>query len=467
MRKFIHEAFLLESKIAEELYHEYAESLPIIDYHCHLSPEAIATDKQFDSITDLWLAGDHYKWRALRTLGVAEHYITGDASDFEKFEKFAEHTPLMIRNPLYHWSHLELARYFNEYELLSGSNAKRIYEETTSLIKTPEFSTRSLLTQMKVEIVCTTEDPTDDLPFHDHMLAHPFSIYVSTAFRPDKAILIENETYNDYIDQLAEVSAMEIQTYDDLLEALANRIDFFHSKGCRLSDHGLNYLPYTPASAAEVSKIFKTRRSGGAITPEDAEKFQTALLLTLGQSYHKKGWVQQFHLGAMRNNNTRMLSTLGPDTGWDSIGTYPITASLSQYLNALDSTDQLTKTILYNLNPADNAVMATMIGNFNDGSVKGKVQWGSGWWFLDQLDGMTEQINTLSNMGILSSFVGMLTDSRSFLSYPRHEYFRRLICNLIGNDIVKGHLPHDLPWMGKIISDICYYNAKNYFPFKL
>lgn len=467
MRKFIHEAFLLESSVAEKLYHEYAESLPIIDYHCHLSPEAIAKDKKFISITDLWLEGDHYKWRALRTLGVTEHYITGNANDLEKFEKFAENIPFMIRNPLYHWSHLELARYFNEYELLSGDNAHRIYEETTAQVKTPEFSTRSLLKKMNVEIVCTTDDPIDDLRFHDQISLNPFSIHVSTAFRPDKAILIENENFNNYINQLSDVSSIEIQSYDDLLEALEIRIDFFHSKGCRLSDHGLNYLPFTPASNSEVSKIFKTRRSGGDITLHEAEKFQTAILIALGQVYHKKGWVQQFHLGAMRNNNSRMLSTLGPDTGWDSIGSFPITTSLSRYLDTLDRTNQLAKTILYNLNPSDNAVMATMIGNFNDGSVKGKVQWGSGWWFLDQLDGMTEQINTLSNMGILSCFVGMLTDSRSFLSYPRHEYFRRLVCNLIGNDIVKGHLPHDLPWMGKIISDICYYNAKNYFPFKL
>ncbi len=465
MNSFIQDDFLLENQTAKELYHDYAKTLPIIDYHCHLSPEAIATDKQFKNITDLWLSGDHYKWRALRTLGVNEHYITGTASDFEKFEKFAENLPFMIRNPLYHWTHLELARYFDEFELLSAKNAKSVYTSTSAQVVTPTFSTRALLKRMQVEAVCTTEDPIDNLSFHDAIATNAFGIKVSTSFRPDKSILIESANFNPYLDELGEVCDISIETHSQLLQALDQRLAYFHSKGCRLSDHGLNYIPYREATDKEVFEIFLKRRSGKNITVEEAEKFQTALLIYLGKAYHRLGWVQQFHLGAMRNNNSRMFAALGPDTGWDSIGTYPITQSLSLYLNALDQNNKLTKTILYNLNPADNAVMASMIGNFNDGSVKGKIQWGSGWWFLDQLQGMTEQINTLSNMGMLSCFVGMLTDSRSFLSYPRHEYFRRLLCNILGNDIEKGHLPRDINWMGKIVADICYFNAKNYFSF--
>ena len=463
MKPFIHQNFLLETKIAQELYHDYASTLPIIDYHNHLPPKLIAENTKFNTITDLWISGDHYKWRAMRTLGVSEEYITGKATDKEKFIKFAEATPYMIRNPLYHWTHLELNRYFGIEELLSKENAVKVYEKTTAAVQTSEFSTQSLLERMNVEVLCTTEDPTDTLEHHVNLSTSSFKTKVSTAFRPDKSLFIDGENYNSYIDQLAQVSTIEIATYTDLCEALQKRMDFFHEKGCRLSDHGLEYIPYEIASEKEVKRIFENKRKGQSPTKKETEQFQTALLIFLGKAYQKLGWVQQFHLGAMRNNNTRMFNKLGPDTGWDSIGNYPIALGLSRYLDALDLENQLAKTILYNLNPSDNEIMATMIGNFNDGSAKGKIQWGSGWWFLDQLDGMTDQINILSNMGIISCFIGMLTDSRSFLSFPRHEYFRRLVCNIFGNDIDKGLLPNDMKLIGGIVQDICYGNAKSYF----
>ena len=463
MKNLIHNNFLLENKYAELLYHEYAKTLPIIDYHNHLSPKAIAEDQRFENITEVWIAGDHYKWRAMRTLGINEKYITGDSSDEEKFNHWAKTLPFTLRNPLHHWSQLELARYFNEFELLTPANAQRIYQDTKAQIQTEKFSARNLLTQMNVKVLCTTEDPIDTLEHHQQLIKSNFTVKVSTAFRPDKSILIRNPDYNDYIDLLSIAARIEISDYDDLLQALEKRISFFHDNGCRLSDHGLTHVPYKISDRATVKKIFAKRRAGKKVSPLEEEQFQTAILLFLGEQYHKKGWVQQFHLGAMRNNNTRMLQQLGPDTGWDSIGNYPIAHDLSRFLDQLDTHNQLSKTILYNLNPSDNEMMATMIGNFNDGSLKGKIQWGSGWWFLDQLDGMTNQINTLSNMGLISCFIGMLTDSRSFLSFPRHEYFRRLLCNIFGNEIEKGILPNDPKWIGKIISDISFYNAKEYF----
>lgn len=465
MSSLINDNFLLETDKAKELYHGYAATLPIIDYHNHLPPKALAKNQIFSNTTALWLEGDHYKWRALRTLGVYENYITGSASDKEKFVKFAESIPYMIRNPLYHWTHLELSRYFGIDTLISKQNAANLYEQTTAAVQSADFSTQSLLRRMNVEALCTTEDPTDSLEHHVALAASSFKTKVSTAFRPDKSLLIDGEGYNAYIDSLAEASNIEITTYQDLCDALQNRIEFFHDKGCRLSDHGLEYIPFQSASDQEINSIFQTKRTSGNLSKIETEKLQTALLLFLGKAYHRMGWVQQFHLGAMRNNNTRMFNKLGPDTGWDSIGSYPIAFGLSRYLDTLDSTEQLSKTILYNLNPADNEIMATMIGNFNDGSAKGKIQWGSGWWFLDQLDGMTNQINTLSNMSLISCFVGMLTDSRCFLSFPRHEYFRRLVCNLFGNDLKKGLLPNDMELIGGIIKDICYRNAKSYFNF--
>ncbi|WP_281298714.1 glucuronate isomerase [Flavobacterium limnophilum] len=462
---FIHDNFLLENKFAEELYHNYSKNQPIIDYHNHLNPQFIAEDKIFDNVTKVWINGDHYKWRAMRTLGVNEKFITGDGSDKEKFMNWAKTVPYTMRNPLYHWTHLELARYFGITELLNEKSAERIYEEASAKINSPEYSTQNLLRKVNAEFVCTTEDPIDTLDFHEQILKSDFEIKVGTAFRPDRAILISNDGYNEYVDKLGEKSGITINTYADLLSALRNRIDFFDKNGCKLCDHGLDQVYFENYTESEVTAIFKKKRENGVLTNEEALKFQSAVLFFLFETYHEFGWVQQLHLGALRNNNARMHRILGPDTGWDSIGDYPQAQKLSAFLNALDSKDKLAKTIIYNLNPADNEVMATMIGNFNDGSVRGKVQFGSGWWFLDQKDGMTKQLNALSNMGLISCFIGMLTDSRSFLSFPRHEYFRRILCNLLGDEIKRGELPNDMEWIGKMVSDISHHNAKEYFKF--
>ena len=462
---FIHDNFLLENKYAEELYHNYSKNLPIIDYHNHLSPQFIAEDKIFDNITNVWINGDHYKWRAMRTLGINEQFITGNASDKDKFINWAKTVPYTMRNPLYHWTHLELARYFGITELLNEKSAESIYEQATAKINSPEYSTRNLLTKVNAEFVCTTEDPIDNLEYHQQLAKSNFTTKVSTAFRPDKAILISNDGYNAYIDTLGETAGIAINSFADLCSALKNRIEYFDKNGCKLCDHGLDQIYFENFTENQINVIFKRKRDNQEITTEEALKFQSAILLFLSETYHEFGWVQQFHLGALRNNNARMHRILGPDTGWDSIGDYPQAQKLSAFLNALDSKDKLTKTIIYNLNPADNEVMATMIGNFNDGSVRGKVQFGSGWWFLDQKDGMTKQLNALSNMGLISCFIGMLTDSRSFLSFPRHEYFRRILCNLLGDEIKRGELPADMEWIGKMVSDISYNNAKEYFKF--
>lgn len=464
-KKFIHDNFLLENKFAEELFHNYAKKQPIIDYHNHLSPKLIAENNQFKNITDVWINGDHYKWRAMRTLGISEKCITGDASDKDKFIQWAKTVPYTMRNPLFHWTHLELARYFDIYNLLNEKSAEAIYEETSQKLSTNEFSCQNLLKKVNAEVVCTTEDPTDDLKYHQQLAKSDFSVKVSTAFRPDKAILIGNETYNDYINTLAKVVDFDINTYTDLCNALRKRILYFNKNGCQLSDHGLDQILFENYTETEINNIFEKRRKHQLISSFEEAKFQTAILLFLCENYHELGWVQQFHLGALRNNNSRMHQILGPDTGWDSIGDFAQAKNLSAFLNALDSKNKLTKTILYNLNPADNEVMATMIGNFNDGSIKGKVQFGSGWWFLDQKDGMTKQLNALSNMGLISCFIGMLTDSRSFLSFPRHEYFRRILCNLLGDEMNRGELPNDMEWIGKMVSDISYHNAKEYFKF--
>ena len=462
---FIHDNFLLENKYAEELYHNYSKNQPIIDYHNHLSPQHIAENTIFDNITKVWINGDHYKWRAMRTLGINEEFITGNGSDKDKFMNWAKTVPYTMRNPLYHWTHLELARYFDINELLNEKSAESIYEQASAKINSPEYSTRNLLTKVNAEFVCTTEDPIDNLEYHQKLAVSDFTAKVSTAFRPDKAILISNDGYNDYIDTLGQVAGIAINSFADLCSALKNRIDYFDKNGCKLCDHGLDQIYFENFTENQINVIFKRKRDNQNITSEEALKFQSAILLFLSETYHEYGWVQQFHLGALRNNNARMHRILGPDTGWDSIGDYPQAQKLSGFLNALDSKDKLTKTIIYNLNPADNEVMATMIGNFNDGSVKGKVQFGSGWWFLDQKDGMTKQLNALSNMGLISCFIGMLTDSRSFLSFPRHEYFRRVLCNLLGDEIKRGELPNDMEWIGKMVSDISYNNAKEYFKF--
>jgi glucuronate isomerase len=463
--KFINDNFLLENKYAEELYHNYSKNQPIIDYHNHLSPKHIAENTIFDNITQVWINGDHYKWRAMRTLGINEQFVTGNGSDKDKFMNWAKTVPYTMRNPLYHWTHLELARYFDITDLLNEKSAESIYEQASAKINSAAYSTQNLLTKVNAEFVCTTEDPIDTLEYHQQLAKSDFKTKVSTAFRPDKAILISVDGYNEYVDTLGQVAGVSINTYTDLCTALRNRIDYFDKNGCKLCDHGLDQIYFENFTENEVNGIFKKKRENGVLSNEEALKFQGAILLFLCETYHEYGWVQQFHLGALRNNNARMHRILGPDTGWDSIGDYSQAQKLSSFLNALDSKDKLTKTIIYNLNPADNEVMATMIGNFNDGSVKGKVQFGSGWWFLDQKDGMTKQLNALSNMGLISCFIGMLTDSRSFLSFPRHEYFRRILCNLLGDEIKRGELPNDMEWIGKMVSDISYNNAKEYFKF--
>ena len=466
MKSFLDQDFLLNTKTAQRLYHEYASKLPIIDYHCHLPPDQIAQDISFNNLTHAWLYGDHYKWRAMRANGVNEAYITGNKTDQEKFTKWAETVPYTLRNPLYHWTHLELQRYFGIHELLSPATAQKIYEDCNAQLKTPEFSVRNILKSKNVEVVCTTDDPLDNLAFHQQIKADGYEIKVLPAFRPDKAMNADDlNALNSYIDQLEVVTNISVSNIDEYLKALKNRHDYFAANGCTLSDHGLEQIYADDYTDKEIAAIFLKIRNKQVLLPLEISKFKSAMLFQFAIWDHEKGWVQQYHLGALRNNNTRGLTNSGPDTGWDSIGDFKQGVTLSKFLNKLDSDNRLTKTILYNLNPADNELFAAMTGNFNDGSVAGKVQFGSAWWFLDQKDGMTKQLNALSNIGLVSRMVGMLTDSRSFLSFPRHEYFRRLVCNLFAEDIENGELPNDIEWTGKIVQDICYNNAKNYFNF--
>jgi len=465
---FMIEDFLLESDAARRLYHDYAEDLPIIDYHCHLPPEQIATDHRFANLTQIWLYGDHYKWRAMRACGVDERYCTGDASDWEKFEKWAETVPKTLRNPIYHWTHLELKRPFGITDrLLNPSTAKKIWETCNGKLAEPEFSCRGIMKQMKVVLVCTTDDPTDSLEHHAAIAAdEDFDIQVLPAWRPDKGMAVENpEAFNGWVDKLGAAADVDIKDFAAYMEALRKRHDFFAQHGCRLSDHGVETAYAEDYTEPEIGQIFAKVRGGAAPDELECRKFKSAMLYEFGLMDHEKGWVQQFHMGALRNNSSRLFAQLGPDTGFDSIGDFEVARPLSKLLDRLDRDDRLAKTILYNMNPRDNAVLATMIGNFQDGSVPGKMQFGSGWWFLDQLDGMTRQIEDLSNMGLLSQFVGMLTDSRSFLSYPRHEYFRRLLCNILGSDISRGLIPGDYGLVGDMVRDICYSNAARYFGF--
>ncbi len=464
MKQFLDENFLLKNKTAETLYHEYAKNMPIIDYHCHLPQQQIAEDKNFENLTQIWLYGDHYKWRAMRTNGIPEKYCTGDASDDEKFLAWAKTVPYTLRNPLYHWTHMELPRYFDVHDGLNENSAKKIYDACSAKLQTPEYSVRNLLKKMHVATVCTTDDPVDNLEYHLQLRSEGFEIPVLPAFRPDNAMNVADPAkFNAYVQKLEGVSNVAISNFNDFLFALQSRHDFFASVGCKVSDHGLEEIYAEDFTGAEIETIFHKVHGGKMLDGIEQLKFKSAMLLHFAEWDWEKGWAQQFHLGALRNNNTRMTQTLGPDTGWDSVGDFSQARGIAKFLDKLDSQDKLAKTILYNLNPSDNELMATMIGNFNDGSVAGKVQWGSAWWFLDQKDGMVKQMNALSNMGLLSKFVGMLTDSRSFLSYPRHEYFRRILCNLLGEEIENGELPNDIPWTGKVIKDICYYNAKNYF----
>jgi glucuronate isomerase len=466
MKKFMDKDFLLHTETAKELYHNHAAKMPIFDYHCHINPKQIADDVRFENITQIWLYGDHYKWRAMRTNGVEEKYCTGNASDWEKFEKWAETVPYTLRNPLFHWTNLELKKFFGIEKVLSPATAKEIWDECNAKLQLPEYSVRGIIRMANVHTICTTDDPVDSLEYHRQIKESGFEVHVLPAWRPDKAMAVENvKSFNEYLDKLAAAANMNISSFADLMAALDNRHQFFHENGCRLSDHGLETAIAEDYTNEEIEKIFSKIRSGADLSQTEILKFKSAMLYEFGIMDHSRGWTQQFHIGALRNNSTRLFNQLGPDVGLDSIGDFEIARPLSKLLDRLDMNNKLAKTVLYNLNPRDNELMGTMIGNFQDGSVPGKMQFGSGWWFLDQKDGMEKQINALSNLGLLSRFVGMLTDSRSFLSYTRHEYFRRTLCNILGNDVENGEIPKDMELLGTMVENICFNNAKNYFNF--
>ncbi len=467
MKTFLTDDFLLTTPTARALYHDIAKTLPIFDYHCHLPPAQIAEDHRFADLCEIWLAGDHYKWRAMRTNGVHERFCTGDAPPREKFLAWAATVPATLRNPLYHWTHLELLRFFGIDDLLDSSTANAIWEKANAALAGPDFSVNGIFAKCRVALTCTTDDPVDDLAAHRAFQGKsPTRMY--PAFRPDKALFVHRpDVFCPWVDRLAACSGLACGDLAGFLAAIEARHTFFHENGCRLSDHGLDACPWAPCSEEEAARIYAKARNGEAATAAEAEKFGTYVMLFFGRLDARRGWVKQLHVGALRNNNTRLLGKLGPDTGFDSIGDHSQAVSLSRYLDALDSTDELPRTILYNLNPADNYVFATMIGNFQDGSIPGKIQYGSGWWFLDQKEGMEWQLNALSNLGLLSRFVGMLTDSRSFLSYSRHEYFRRILCNLLGSEVDRGELPHDMDLLGGLVSDVCFHNARRFFDMEI
>ena len=463
--KFINDDFLLGNRAASILYHQYAAAQPIIDYHCHLNPADIQKNITWDNITQLWLYGDHYKWRAMRTNGIDEKYCTGSGTDRGKFQKFAETMPYLLRNPIYHWSHLELARYFNiDNVLLSGETAEQIWRQTGEVLRNG-LSSRQLIIDSRVEVVCTTDDPADNLEYHKLLAEEEFGIKVLPTWRPDKTLGIDKPFWNAYLEKLGETADVSIGSYSDLIEVLKIRHQYFHNAGCRLSDHGLETVHASAFTDYLINNIFDKARSGRAVTPDEADQFKTAMMIEFGKMDADKGWTKQLHIGALRNNNSRLFNKLGPDTGFDSIDDQLYAGPLSAYLNRLDSENSLPKTIIYNLNPRDNEVIATMLGNFQDGSIAGKLQMGSGWWFMDQKNGIQRQIEAISQLGLLSRFVGMLTDSRSFLSYTRHEYFRRILCNILGTEMENGLLPMDFNLVGSMVEDISYRNARNYFAF--
>lgn len=463
---FINNDFLLSTKAARKLYHEYAEAEPIFDYHCHIPPRDIAENRQFKNLFEIWLEGDHYKWRAMRSNGVAEKFCTGSATPEEKFKAWAATVPHTLRNPLYHWTHLELKRYFGINDLLNEKTAAKIWKQANALLATPALTTQGILKKFKVKVVCTTDDPVDDLGHHRAFARQGHSTKMLPAFRPDKALTVNSPgTFNKWVEQLAAAANTDINSFSAFLSALEKRHEFFHSQGCRLSDHGLNCCFDDFCSENTAAAVFDQVRQGGEVSPQQHAQFASFMMLFFGQLDAGRGWTKQLHLGALRSNNTRLLKQLGPDTGFDSIGDFPQCHSLAAYLDKLDSENSLPKTILYNVNPTDNYAFATMIGNFQDGTIPGKIQFGSGWWFLDQKEGMEWQLNALSNLGLLSRFIGMITDSRSFMSYPRHEYFRRTLCNLIGRDIKQGLIPDDEKLVGPMIRNICCANAKNYMAF--
>jgi glucuronate isomerase len=467
MKPFLDENFILQTETAQKLYHNHAEKLPIIDYHCHLNPKFVAENRQFENLSQIWLEGDHYKWRALRANGIPEEYITGKASDFEKFQKWAETVPYTMRNPLYHWTHLELARPFGIKKILNGDTAKEIYEEASAMLRTPEFSVHGIMKKMNVEVVCTTDDPIDTLEYHKIHRDNKGATKMFPTWRPDKAMAVESpEAYNAYLAQLEKAADMAISSFDDLLAALKKRQDFFETMGCRLSDHGMETFFAEDYKDSEIKVIFLKIRSGRTLDQNEILKFKSAMLYHFAVMDADKNWTQQFHFGVIRNNNTKMFKQVGPDTGHDAIGDFEIARSMSKFFDRLFLEDKLTRTILYNLNPRDNELVITLALAYNDGSLPGKMQFGSGWWFLDQKDGMEKQMNALSTLGLLSRFIGMLTDSRSFLSYPRHDYFRRILCNLVGRDIENGEIPsQEMKFIEKMIENISYYNAKEYFKF--
>ncbi len=467
--EFINEDFLLGGEWARRLYHDHAQARPIVDYHCHLSPAEISADARWENISQVWLAGDHYKWRAMRANGVDEAYITGEASDYEKFKKYAATMPYLLRNPLYHWGQLELKRYFDVSELLCPASAKSIWEKCNARIQQDDFSARSLMKRSNVVLTCTTDDPTDSLEHHRAIAAdESFDVQVLPTWRPDKGMAVENAAaFNEWTDKLAARAEVEVRDFASYISAIGKRHDAFHACGCRLSDHGLERAYAADYTQNEIDAIFAKLRRGGELDCEEILKFKSAMLYEFGVMDAEKGWTQQFHFGALRNNNSRMFAKLGADSGFDSVGDFEIAKPLAKLLDRLDSSGKLAKTILYNLNPRDNEVLATMLGNFQDGSAPGKMQLGSGWWFLDQKDGMERQIEVLSQLGLLRRFVGMLTDSRSFLSYTRHEYFRRILCNILGQDAEAGLIPSDAELLGQAVRDICYNNAASYFGFDL